>query len=265
MLQRVSDFKGSAIHATDGDIGEVANLLFDDESWAIRYLVVDTGKWLPGRKVLISPISIDAARNLDGIDLSLTREQIENSPDVDTAKPVSRQYETEYLGYYGYPYYWYGAGLWGASQYPEIRPSVPVSGYPDRASGQVPGAATGTARAKPEGDSHLRSVSEVLGYYIQATDGDIGHVDDFLVDDKDWAIRYMVVDTGNWWPGKKVVVSPDWIERVSWPETKVHVNVLRQSIKNAPAYDPSAPIDRDYEDRLYDFYGGPKYWQAPRS
>jgi sporulation protein YlmC with PRC-barrel domain len=265
MLQSVNDLKGTAIHATDGDIGKVADFLFDDESWAIRYLVVDTGKWLPGRKVLISPISIDAALKNDGLRLSLTKDQIKNSPPIDADKPVSRQYESEYLSYYGYPYYWYGAGLWGASSYPQLRAATPISGYPDRTSGHAGSAAASRlAPTKPEAESRLRSTTEVTGYYIEASDGDIGHVENFLVDDKDWALRYTVVDTVNWWPGKKVVVSPDWISQVSWAEAKVHVNLSRQKVKDAPEYDPSAPISRDYEERLYDSYGSPKYWQAPR-
>lgn len=265
MLQSVNNLQGRGIHATDGDIGRVDHFLFDDENWAIRYLVVDTSRWLPGRKVLISPISIDSTKRKDEISLSLTRQKIKDSPDIDTNKPVSRQYESDYLKYYGYEPYWVGSSLWGTSAYPVVQPRASAGmGYPVRTPAAA-GSAAAVRSVKPQQrDSHLRSTNEVIGYYIQATDGDIGHVEDFLVDDQDWAIRYMIVDTVNWWPGKKVVISPDWIERVSWPETRVHVNLSRENIRKAPEYDPSVPINRTYEDALYDFYGTSKYWQAPQ-
>lgn len=254
MLRSVNDLQGEQIHATDGDIGSINSLLFDDESWVIRYLVVETGNWLLGRKVLISPISIDPQRTEEGVKLLLTRQQIKDSPNIDTDKPVSRQHEIDYFNYYGYPFYW-------TAPYPVGRPERTQNlGYPDRASAHTGStAAPATARSK-EGDPHLRSSREVIGYYIEATDGDIGHVEDFLVDDQDWAIRYLVVDTVNWWPGKKVIVSPDWVKSVSWAELRVHLNLSRQSIKNAPEYDPSAGVDRDYEERLYNYYGSAKYW-----
>lgn len=262
MLRSVNELKGKVIHATDGEIGSVNQFLFDDENWTIRYLVVDTGALL-GRKVLISPISIDTQQR-DGLTVSLTKEQIRNSPDIDTDKPVSRQHETEYFDYYGYPYYWGGPGLWGATQYPIGRPFAPRSlGYPDRASAYAGSAvAPQTEPVRQEGDPHLRSTNEVSGYYIEATDDNIGHVEDFLIDDENWTIRYIIIDTVNWWPGKKVVLSPEWIKEVSWAESRVHVNLSRETIKNAPEYDPAAIVNRDYEARLFEYYRRPKYWES---
>ena len=261
MLQSANELKRKVIHATDGELGTVDQFLFDDKSWTIRYLVVETSKLL-GRKVLISPISIDRKHKTDGLTLSLTNEQIRHSPGIDTDKPVSRQHETEYFNYYGYPYYWSGPGLWGGTAYPIGHPSrAQMQGYPDRTSGY-----TGTAAAarhevpKEEGDPHLRSTNEVIGYYIEATDGNIGHVEDLLIEDETWAIRYVVVDTVNWWPGKKVVLSPQWIRDVSWMDSRVYVNVSRDRVKNAPEYDPASIMDRDYENRLYEHYGSPRYW-----
>jgi len=259
MLRSVKDLSGQVIHARDGELGTVEQFLFDDESWTIRYLVVETSK-LMGRKVLISPISFDRKQNTDGLTLSLSKAQIRNSPDIDTAKPVSRQLEAEYLNYYGYPYYWGGPGLWGATSYPLAHPAMSRGvGYPDRTSGH----AGTTAAARPqttteEGDPHLRSTKEVLGYYIEATDGDIGHVEDFLIDDENWAIRYIVIDTVNWWPGKKVVVAPQWIRDVSWVDSRVYVDLSRERIKKAPEYDPTRMMDRDYEEKLYAYYGSPQ-------
>lgn len=259
MFQSVNELKGEVIHASDGELGTVDQFLFDDESWTIRYLVVETGKLL-GRKVLISPISIDREQQTGGLTLSLTKEQIRNSPGIDTDRPVSRQHETQYFNYYGYPYYWGGPGLWGGTAYPLGQPSTPGMKYPDSTAAYAGTAATARRQPVKKEDPHLRSTKEVIGYNIEATNGNIGHVEDFIIDTENWAIRYLVIDTVNWWPGKKVVVAPQWIKDVSWMESKVYVNLTREHIKNAPEYDPAAIIDREYEDRLYEHYGSPKYW-----
>ena len=190
--------KDFTIRATDGELGTVADLYFDDENWAIRYLVVDTGKWLSGRRVLISPMSVvHTDWKAKRLDVALTTSQVEHSPDIDTHKPVSRQHEAEYLGYYGYPYYWGGPYLWGPAFYP--------AGWAGSIS--APADATAETIQKESADSHLRSTEAVTGYQIEAKDGEIGHVDGFVVDDTAWAIRYVEVATRNWWPGKKVLVS----------------------------------------------------------
>jgi hypothetical protein len=182
--------------------------------------MVDTGGWLGGRRVLISPMSVtrmdwDNAR----LDVALTKAQVEHSPDVDTHKPVSRQHEAAYLGYYGYPYYWGGPYLWGPAAYPAGLATPPTASTEAMAE-----------RIRRESkDSHLRSTEAVTGYNIEAADGEIGHVDGFIVDDEAWAIRYIEVPTRNWWPGKKVLVSPLWIERVSWTNSKVDVGLSREA------------------------------------
>ena len=251
MLTNAKHLKGLVIRATDGDLGTVDQFYFDDETWAIRYLTVETGGWLGGRQVLISPISVvhidwQAKR----LDVALTKKQVEKSPDIDTHQPVSRQHEAAYLGYYGYPSYWGGPYLWGPAFYP-----AGLAG-PTTASAEAMAERIGRESA----DSHLRSTEAVTGYTIDAPDGDIGHVDGFLVDDEAWAIRYIEVATRNWWPGKKVLVSPAWIEGVSWMESKVSVGLSREAIKGAPEYVESAPITREYENRLYFHYGRPPYW-----
>ena len=243
--------KDFVIRATDGELGTIDQLYFDDERWAIRYLMVETGGWLGGRRVLISPMSVthldwDSKR----LNVALTKKQVEHSPDIDTHKPVSRQHEAQYLGYYGYPYYWGGPYLWGPAFYP--------AGLTSQASTS---AQTMADRVRKEStDSHLRSTEAVTGYNIEAADGEIGHVDGFVVDDEVWAIRYIEVATRNWWPGKKVLVSPAWIKRVSWTESKVDVGLSRETIKNGPEYIESRPITREYENRLYAHYGRPPYW-----
>ena len=248
MLRAVNDLKGCSIGATDGSIGEIDDLYFDDQHWTVRYLVVDTSGWLTGRRVLVSPWSVRGINLSDKtLAVNLTRQQVESSPSVDTEQPVDRRYEMEYSRYYGYPYYWTGPYAWG----PEALPVLPSGG-----AAVLPPV----DRAVPEGDPHLRSTSTVTGYYIQATDGDIGHVEDFLVEDGSWAIRYVEVDTRNWWPGKHVLVSPDWITGVDWYDSKVHVDLTCDAIKNSPEYDSSLPLDREYEARLYEAYRRPRYW-----
>jgi len=243
--------KDLVIRATDGELGSVVELYFDDETWGIRYLVVDTGGWLSGRRVLISPFSIirtdwDAKR----LDVALTKKQVENSPNIDTHKPVSRQHEAAYVGYYGYPYYWGGPYLWGPAPYPAVLATPPPAST----------EAMADRIRKESKDSHLRSTEAVTGYDIEAADGEIGHVNGFVADDEAWAIRYIEVATRNWLPGKKVLISPSWIERVSWPASKVYVGLSREAIKDAPEYIESRPITREYESRLYDHYGRPPYW-----
>ena len=243
--------KDFTVHATDGELGTVKDLYFDDESWAVRYLIVDTGKWLSGRRVLISPVSL---LHLDWtakrLDVALTKQQVEHSPEIDTHLPVSRQHEATFLGYYGYPYYWGGPYLWG--------PAFIPAGL---ATSEKPSAEALAERARKESsDSHLRSTDAVTGYDIAAADGEIGHVDGFVVDDEAWAIRYLEVATRNWLPGKKVLVSPAWIERVSWSDSKVYTGLIREVIMDAPEYIESRKIDREYENRLYIHYGRPPYW-----
>lgn len=251
MLRNTSHLKGLVIRATDGELGSVDQFYFDDETWAIRYLTVETGGWLGGRSVLISPYSIlDVDWEAKRLDVALTKTQVENSPDINTQMPVSRQQEATFLGYYGYPYYWGGPNLWGPEFYPSgLIPAIPSTQAVDD-----------TVREKEWTDSHLRSTAAVTGYNIEAADGEIGHVDGFILDDEAWAIRYIDVATRNWWPGKRVLVSPEWIERVSWSDSRVFTALSREAIKNAPEYIESRSITREYENQLHSHYGRPPYW-----
>jgi len=253
MLHCASDLKGYSLSAKDGEIGRVEDLYFDDQKWTIRYIVVDTGRWLPGRKVLISPCSIGRAdRDNQLIEINLNKQRIENSPSIESDKPVSRQYETIYHDYYGFPYYWGGPHLWGPAILPGAAAPLPPTAGEEEAAAR---------RAHQDSDDpHLRSASEVTGYYIEANDGEIGHLQDFIVDDENWAIRYLLIDTKNWWPGKKVVVSPDWIERVSWSDSRVYINESRENVKHAPEYNSAEMLNRDYESKLHHHYHRAPYW-----
>jgi uncharacterized protein YrrD len=255
MLRRVKDLRGFAISATDGDIGQVDDVYFDDEAWTVRYLVVDTGTWTPHQRVLISPIALGrpdwAARKLP---VALTVDRVRNSPDIDTQKPVSRQHEADYSSYYGYPYYWGDAGLWGMGAFPGFLTTT------DAVQVDLAAHAPRVRESHEAADSHLRSCAAVTGYHVRATDGDIGHVTDFLVEEDTWAIRYLVVDTSNWWLGHEVLVAPAWIQEVSWPDATVAVNVTRQAIQDAPSYDPARSLDRLQEVGVHSHHGRPGYW-----
>jgi sporulation protein YlmC with PRC-barrel domain len=258
MMRNVTSLRGYAVRATDGVIGKVDDFYFDDEDWGIRYLVVDTGKWLSGRKVLISPIAIGAPDwMIQELPVSLTKAQVKRSPDIDTRKPVSRQHEAEHARYYGYPYYWGGAGLWGMGAYPGNLTAEDVINETLRAAAPH--------RPVTADDCHLRSSNAVMGYRIRASDGDIGNVDDLLVDDQTWAIRYLIVDTHRWWSGRRVLVAPRWIDDVSWSMATVSVDLTRDAIKGARPYDSEAQLDRQREQALHDHYHRPGYWAAPTS
>jgi len=248
MLRSVKELYNYVLAAEDGDIGRCKDFLFDDRLWTIRYMEADTGKWLPGRKVLISPISLgepDWSTRLFYV--RLTKKQIEEAPALDNDAPVSRQHEIRWMRYYGWPYYWDGNDIWGSADFPNAL-------FVQKALEET------AEEASESDDSHLRSAEEVMGYHIKATDDGIGHVEDFIADDETWTIRYIVVDTRNWLPGRKVLIVPEWIHSVDWWEKKVSVDLTKEQVKNSPEYDPTAPVNREYELRLYDFYGRPKYW-----
>ncbi|MEO5732931.1 MAG: PRC-barrel domain-containing protein [Rubrivivax sp.] len=264
MLRTLKELHDYTIGAADGDIGHVKDLYLDDEAWVVRYLVVETGGWLSGRRVLISPMAIGepdwSARLLP---VSITQAQVENSPDVDSEKPVTRQHEMDYATYYGYPAYWGGVGYWGAGMVPGLM----LSGYEGFGTAQDIQPEALNARAQAEAgrdkkpDPHLRSGAAITGYDIHASDGDIGHVSGMLIDDETWAVRYLVVDTSNWWIGHQTLVAPQWIEAVSWADRTVSVGLTRQAIKDAPVYDPSQSFARDNELRLHRHYGRDGYWE----
>jgi PRC-barrel domain len=249
MLRSLKDFERYTASATDGDVGAVVSFLLDDERWVVRYMVVETVGFLEVHHVLISPISF---RRADGSNrrfhLALTKSKIENSPGVDTDKPVSRQHERDYYQYYGYPVYWGYAGAWGTGAYPALLADGARKEAPDDQGSD---------------DVHLRSAREIRGYHIEGSDGAIGHVEDLIVDDETWEIRYLVVATSNWWLGKNVLVAPHWASSVSWEERKVHLDLRRQAIKDSPEWNPDAAVNREYEARLYDYYGRPVYWATP--
>lgn len=237
------------LNGLDGEVGSIEEFFFDDKFWTVRYLVANAGSWFNRKQVLISPyflVLVD--HKLEFINVNLTRDEIKNSPPVESDKPVSRQFEDVYYDYYGAPAYYGGPFVWG-----------PLSSIThDRDAWKTMKA------GEKSWDSNLRSSKDVKGHNIHASDGDIGHVDDFIIDDESWSIRYMVIDTKNWLPGKKVLISPQWIDRISWEESKVFVDLTREAIRNAPEYDGDMIITREYERKLYDYYKRQGYWMEER-
>lgn len=238
MLRSLKDLEGYSIRATDGVIGDVREFLFDAHLWKVRYLVADTGAWLPGRLVLISPASLGQADwSARWLPVNLTVDQVENSPDIDADQPVSRRHEMHLHDHYGWPYYW-------EENKEDIAPAD------DSPSGRT-----------LKGDPNLHSTREVLGYHVHAIDGRVGHIDDFIADDEAWMIRYLAIDTRNWLPGRKVLVAPEWARAVNWAKAEVVIDLTRVTIRHCPEFDPSQPVNREYEERLFDYYGRPAYWE----
>ena len=243
MLRSVEKLFEDKLGASDGEIGHVNDFYFDDQNWAVRYLVADTGSWMSGRLVLISPHALGTLYQGGRILLvNLTRQEIENSPLIESHKPVSRQYEEEYHRYYGWPFYWQGGQLWGMSAFPVVPP-------PPR---RLPGEQSTTKGGKQEpGDPHLRSVRAIIGYHIQAADEMVGHVTDFVMDDKNWVIQHVVVDTRHLLSGKRVMISPNQINRISWDESKVHLDLTKEAILGSPIFDPAAFGIREHDPRIF--------------
>lgn len=247
MLRSLKQLEGFTVHALDGDIGTVHDFYFDDERWGVRYLVAETGEfWLEPSQVLISPLAFapsDWESRL--FQVALTRDRVKGSPGPAAHQPIARQFEREYFTYYGWPVYWGTEQLWGG--WPT----------PGELFAQSPGALVQDLALS---DPHLRSLREVVGYHLQGTDGALGQILDFIVDDRTWALRYLVIDTSNWWPGKYILIPPEWVERFSGSEGQVHVNLPKEAIQNGPVWNPEGPISRAFEVRLYDYYRRPAYW-----
>ncbi len=225
MLGSLTSLFGYVIRATDGDIGNVNDFLFEDDTWVLKYLVVKTGAWLHGRRVLITPAALGQPDwSSHSLPVKLTRIEVQNSPDINADMPVSLQQLTLLHEYYGWPAYAAGTGF-------AYIPMAPPQ-FTEQEKEQL-------AAIEKASDPHLRSARQVTGYRMQAIDGGIGHVDDFIVNSASWVISSLVVDTGKWLTGKKVLISPQAISAISWGERRVHVDLTTDAIKNSPEYDPT--------------------------
>jgi sporulation protein YlmC with PRC-barrel domain len=247
MFRSLKELLGYQLLAKDGHMGKVHNFLFNDEDWNIRYLVVDTGPWILGRKVLISLLALgQPVWASETFPVDLTREQVKTSPDVDLAKPVSRQYEESLFKHYSWPAYW--------SMNTTI-PGPPAYVSPLLFSKQED-------QTHQEVNSHLRSAKELFGYQVNALEGDVGTLTDFIVEDEDWNIHYMVVDISTWLGSEKqILVALEWVSNIDVSRKEVLIDLSQDAVKFSPAFDPSLPVNRQYEEVIYDYHGRPKYWQ----
>jgi uncharacterized protein YrrD len=254
MLRPISKLNGYKIEASDGQIGSADDVLFDDATWKVRWLVVDTGHWLSGRKVLIHPSAIGVVDDeQQSIPVTLTMARIKDSPAIQRDQPVSRQMENGLHGYYGFGPYW-GGSFYGMGAIASPFSSRPYFG------GLGMGEAAEIQSRPEDQDPHLRSAAEVDGYHIHASDGDVGHVEDLLVEETGWGIRYLVVDTRNWWPGQHVLVSPYAVQEIKWGDRQIRIDVTREKIKTSPPWHaPLDQLDQIYESQLHDHYGWPGY------
>ncbi len=252
MIRSLSELEGDKLIATDGEFGHCSDFLFDDAHWTVRYMVADTGGWLPGRRVLISPAFLEPplAEN-HGFPIRLSKHQIEESPPLDSDAPISRRYERAYNDFFMTPYYWMGNGLWGNYADPALMAQLTETPEPPLQPVELP----------PDNSEaiHLRSVREVSGYRILARDGEkTGRVADFIVDDHNWALRFLILDTSLLPFSKKILIAVDWIQDITWVERELRLDVTAQQIENAPVFDPNTPVNESRETILYDYYGRPR-------
>jgi uncharacterized protein YrrD len=247
MLRSLRELNGYTILALDGEIGSVHDFYFDDQEWAIRYLVIDTGPWILGRKVLISPEALGQPDWMgQKFPVNLDRDEIEYSPEIDTDKPVSMQQQKALHDFFNWPAYW----------------ATPFSTAPMPAiyGANQPAKETVKEKEVEEMDPNLRRAQEVIGYQVDGRDSVLGKVDDFILDDQDWILRYLVLDSGALVKDKKVLIAPFWIRWIRHDEKQVYIDLREQTIKDSPAFDHTQPLNREYEEVLYDFHGRPHYW-----
>ncbi|WP_070121415.1 PRC-barrel domain-containing protein [Bacillus marinisedimentorum] len=232
-----------SIQASDGELGSVDDFYFDDENWAVRYLVADTSKWLPGRKVLLSPMAMKGLDNSEKhVVVNESKDKVKDSPDIDTAQPVSRRHEAELNQYWGWNYYWAGSGTWGPYAVPSqlaLADSRVQDGYENHERLEN--------EAGSEEETSLRSHNEITSYHIHAEDGEIGHISSFIFDDESWEVKYFVIDTRNWWPGKHVLIKPEWIRDIDFADSLVSVRLTKETIKSGPQYEEGDEITPELE------------------
>lgn len=228
MLHLAHKIRGTTIRARDGEIGTLHDFLFEQSRWAVRYLVIATGSWLDGRKVLVSPMSVEGPWDRSGIALSVRKAEVEESPDLQPTT-LARESESALLQHYGQPFYWEGVNVWGMFDTPTAL--LGARREPLSPNGKA------TATAEPAAVARLRSTEEIKGFHIQASDGEIGHVDDLLIGEESWRIRYLLVDTSNWIGGRSVLVATDVVETIDPEAGKLRVTDSREDIRNSPTYD----------------------------
>jgi sporulation protein YlmC with PRC-barrel domain len=277
MLRSLESIRGHSISATDGEVGSVSDFVLDGGTWKVRYLVVNTGSWLSERLVLLPPdVTIASDWNRNRVDVALTREQVKNSPGIEGHETASQKAEAESSGHHGWSHVFSVRG--GAA--PAARPVPPFGAMPSRVlesevpsagrtsledvprtdSGTLPDEKATDKRDEPRDEDALYSYRELTKYEASAEDGVVGKVVDVVVDDRAWDARYLVIVTGGWLRGRTVVVAPQWVRFVNWRGKDIRLDVTRGEVEGSPVFDPESPINRVFEERLYDYYGRPRYW-----
>ena len=237
MIFRIKELLRYKVHARDGVLGEVEDFYFDDFEWCLRYMVVSGGDEMDGRRLLISTAAVERPDpSTTELKINLSKETTKNSPEITLDRPITREEQIAIHSYYEWPLYWEASGL---SAYPLVEMVTDMR----------------KQEAENEGVHPLRSARQVLGLSIKARDGHLGSVEDFLVEDEKWNMYYLVIDTGSWLPGRQVIISPQWIENIRWEDSEVEVDLNQETIKNSPEYDPTTPLDSEYEARLSEYYG----------
>jgi len=254
MLIKHSDLNDYSLQALDGTIGKGKNMLFDDLHWTVRYVDVNTRKWLIGHRVLISPYAVKAfSPSSKTMVVSLTKAQIQDAPGLAEHEPISEQYERLYHNYFGYPGYWTGYNIWGASEYPILlnsyRPPLEDEAF--------------KSEKEQIARSHLRSMKEVVGYVLSANDGHIGKVVDFIVDTSSWQIRYLVAGTHRWMPGAKVLIPSSLVGNVSWEKKSIALSTNKQTIQTAPTVE--SVVNQQDELDVHRHFNLKPYWLASYS
>lgn len=268
MLRSIKDLENYSVKASDGEIGRTRDLFVDDATWAIRYLVVQTGDWLASRKLLVSPMAVGhSMRGQKVLAVAMTREQVCNGPVFYAEKPVARQCKPDFIGFPGYPYQSAGPGSWGIDTGPGAATTAsgdfvaaPECVHHERT--QDPRRAT--AGMERRGDAHLRSCKAMCDFEIRANDGPIGKVRGVLVEEESWMVRYFIVNTGPWWMGHQVLIAPSWIGDVNWLDRAIRVDLARQQVQASPPYETDEALNRQRESGLFEHYGRKKYWTESR-
>ena len=228
MLQSLKQAYSIRLGATDGSLGHVKDFYFDDHTWTVRYVVIDTGTWLSRRKVLITPHSLGRLELNKGVlNVNLTRKQLEDSPTIDLHKPVSRQFEEDYVKYFGIPSYWLGDSATGMTE-----ANVEASAQGLLTAANIPSGTPAPARNEPL----LRSTLAVQGYHLNTTEGIVGHICDFMFDPDEWIIRQLVIKTGLRLSGPEVLVSATTIFQISYSESSAFTNLSESEVLKSPVH-----------------------------
>jgi len=228
-LHSIKRLYGRRLGALDDKIGHVEDCYFDDKNWAVRYFVADTDWWNFPRRVLLSPHAFGPIpEHGTALPVHLTREQIKRSPSLKMEGPVTRDFETDYYSYYDWPFYWQGGWLWGPSDSPTRK--QPMTNTAGCQTSTPPGPC---AHQPVDANASLRSARAAFGLPVYSGADSVARVADFLMDEKNWRIRYLVLDAGHWYARKEVLISTRKVLSIDWDRSRVEITPTREAIERA--------------------------------